>query len=108
MLCGSYSFAVDGANPLLRGLPQLLHVPADQTRGGSVEAAIRLLTAEVGNVDSGSALVVDRLVDLLFVYALRTWLGQQDAAKVRTWFGALQDPVVGPTIRAVHDDPAHA
>lgn len=108
LLCGSYSFAVDGANPLLRGLPQLLHVPADQTRGGAVEAAISLLAAEVGNANSGSALVVDRLVDLLFVYALRTWLGQQDAAKVQTWFGALQDPVVGPTIRAVHDDPAHA
>jgi AraC family transcriptional regulator, activator of mtrCDE len=28
LLCGSYSFAVDGANPLLSGLPDLLHCPA--------------------------------------------------------------------------------
>ncbi len=108
LLCGSYSFAADGANPLLRGLPHVLHVPADQTRGGALEAAVHLLAAEVGDIDSGSALVVDRLVDLLFVYALRTWLSQQDDASVRSWFGALRDPVVGPAIQAVHDDPAHA
>jgi AraC-like DNA-binding protein len=108
LLCGSYSFAADGANPLLRGLPHLLHVPATQSRGGALEAAVHLLAAEAGGVDSGSALVVDRLVDLLFVYALRTWLSQQENAGTRSWFGALQDPVVGPAVRAVHDDPAHA
>jgi len=108
LLCGAYSFSADGANPLLRGLPELIHVPADRTRGGALEAAVGLLAAEAGGGESGSALVVDRLVDLLFVYALRTWLGQHDEATVRSWFGALQDPVVGPAVRAVHDDPAHA
>jgi AraC-like DNA-binding protein len=108
LLCGSYSFAADGTNPLLRGLPQLLHVPADDTRGGALEAAVRLLAAEADGLDSGSALVVDRLVDLLFVYALRTWLSRHGDATARSWFGALQDPVVGPAMRAVHDNPAHA
>jgi AraC-like DNA-binding protein len=108
LLCGSYSFAADGTNPLLRGLPELLHVPADHTRGSALESAVRLLAAEADGVDSGSALVVDRLVDLLFVYALRAWLGQQRDASARSWFGALQDPVVGPAVRAVHDNPAHA
>lgn len=108
LLCGSYSFAVNGVNPLLRGLPHLLHVPASQTRGSALEAAVQLLAAEAHGVDSGSALAVDRLVDLLFVYALRAWLGQQDSASARSWFGALQDPVVGPAVRAIHDDPTHA
>jgi AraC-like DNA-binding protein len=108
LLCGSYSFAADGSNPLLRGLPQVLHVPAADTRGGAVEAGVRLLAAEADGVDSGSALVVDRLVDLLFVYALRAWLSRQRDASARSWFGALQDPVIGPAVRAVHDNPAHA
>jgi AraC-like DNA-binding protein len=108
LLCGSYSFSADGANPLLRGLPNLIHLPADETRGGALEAAVQLLAAEAVGIDSGSALVVDRLVDLLFVYALRAWLSQHDEAGVRSWLGALQDPVVGPTVRAVHDHPAHA
>ncbi len=116
LLCGSYSFAADGSNPLLRGLPQLLHLPADHTQGGdgdrdgsaALQAAVRLLAAEADTLNSGSALVVDRLVDLLFVYALRTWLSRQRDGSARSWFGALQDPVVGPAVRAVHDNPAHA
>jgi AraC-like DNA-binding protein len=108
VLCGSYSFSADGANPLLRGLPVMLHLPADQTQGSAVESAARLLAAEAGRVDSGSALVVDRLVDLLFVYALRAWLARQPGASARSWFGGLQDPAVGPAVRAIHDDPARA
>jgi AraC-like DNA-binding protein len=108
LLCGSYVFAADGANPLLRGLPQALHLPADRTRGGPLQAAVGLLAAEAGGLDSGSAMAVDRLVDLLFVYALRTWLGLREGASARSWFGALHDPVVGPAVRAIHDDPAHA
>lgn len=108
LLCGSYSFAADGANPLLRGLPDLLHVPADRTEGGALEAAVQLLAGEAGGIASGSALAVDRLVGLLFVYALRTWLGQHEDAGAYSWFGALQNPVVGPAVRAVHDDPAYS
>ena len=107
LLCGSYSFAADGANPLLRGLPDLLHIPAEQAKDGPLEAAVRLLAAEAVDSSSGTALVIDRLVDLLFVYALRTWLAAQDDPAAKSWFGALEDPVIGPAVRAVHDDPAH-
>jgi AraC-like DNA-binding protein len=106
LLCGSYSFAADGANPLLRGLPHLLHVPAAHARGTALESAVHLLAAEATGVDSGSALAVGRLIDLLFVYALRTWLSHQDETNARSWFGALQDPVIGPAVRAIHDAPA--
>src|SRR5262249_42627956 len=82
--------------------------PADHPRGGPLEHAVQLLAAEADRVDSGSALVVDRLVDLLFVYALRAWLSRQRDTSARSWFGALQDPIVGPAVRAVHDNPAQA
>ncbi|HEV2678674.1 MAG TPA: AraC family transcriptional regulator [Aliidongia sp.] len=103
LFCGSYSFGPDGTNPLLRGLPDLLHIP---TGDGALSAAVLLLAAEAAGIQSGSALVVDRLVDLLFVYALRTWLIRQDDGSARSWFGGLQDAVVGPAVRAIHDDPA--
>jgi AraC-like DNA-binding protein len=108
ILCGSYSFGPDGANPLLRGLPDLLHVPGGEAQSEGLGAAVQLLAAEAGAIGSGSAMVVGRLVDLLFVYALRSWLSCQDDAGARSWFGALQDPFVGPAVRAIHDDPARA
>jgi AraC-like DNA-binding protein/mannose-6-phosphate isomerase-like protein (cupin superfamily) len=107
LLCGSYVFAGDGVNPLLRGLPALLHVPADRTAGTALANAVGLLTAEANRGDAGSAVVVDRLVDLLFVYALRAWLDLQGDAGTPTWFGALHDPVVGPALQSIHTDPAH-
>jgi AraC-like DNA-binding protein len=108
LLCGSYVFAADGANPLLHGLPEVLHVPAADRAGSSLASVVALMVAEAGAGHAGSALVVDRLVDLTFVYALRAWLDLQGGAGTPTWFGALHDPVVGPALRAVHDDPAHA
>ncbi|HEY9010549.1 MAG TPA: AraC family transcriptional regulator [Devosia sp.] len=105
LLCGSYSFAADGMNPLLRGLPQMLHVRPEPQ--GQVAASIGLLTTEARDPGAGSALLVDRLVDLLFVYGLRAWIGSQQQPSGSSWFGALQDPVVGPAVWAVHDNPAH-
>jgi AraC-like DNA-binding protein len=51
--------------------------------------------------------VVDRLVDLLFVYALRSWLATQATPTACAWIGALHDDVIGPALRAVHADPSH-
>lgn len=107
VLCGSYSFSADGANPLLSGLPSLLHVTAAETHGTGLQAAIKLLANEAGNRQSGTALVVDRLVDLIFVYALRTWLDTRRHSQSASWFGALHDTAVAPALRAVHDNPAH-
>jgi AraC-like DNA-binding protein len=107
LLCGSYVYAADGPNPLLHGLPDVLHVPAAHTRASSLAATVELLVAEAESADPGSSLVIDRLVDLTFVYALRAWLDLQGDDSAPTWFGALHDPIVGPTIRAIHDDPAH-
>ena len=92
---------------MLRGLPQLLYLGADQIRHTPLEAAIRLLTVEAGGLASGTSMVVDRLVDLLFVYGLRTWIDLQDDDKPQSWFGALHDAAVGPAVRAVHAEPAY-
>jgi AraC-like DNA-binding protein len=105
-LCGAYVFGADGPNPLLYGLPEVLHVPAAPTAGTSLAATVELLIAEAGRGAAGSEVVVDRLVDLTFVYALRAWLDLPGSGGTPTWFGALHDPIVGPALRAIHDDPA--
>ena len=104
LLCGSYSFGPEGANPLLRGLPDVLHIPAGASPG--LNAAVTLLAAESTGQEPGSAMVLDRLVNLLFVLALRAWMAGHEEVAGASWFGALVDPVVGPAVRAVHADPA--
>jgi len=105
LMCGSYTFAATGTSPLLRGLPRLIHVPADRIDGTPASAAVHLLAAEAEGSGQGATRVVERLIDLLFVYVLRAWLDSDEGAATATWFGALHDPVVGPALRAIHADP---
>jgi AraC-like DNA-binding protein len=107
VLCGSYSFAAADDTPLLQGLPKMIHLPAATTAAGPVAATVALLTAEADSSDSGTGVLVDRLIDLLFVYALRAWLATQGGPAACGWVGALHDEIVGPALRAVHADPAY-
>jgi AraC-like DNA-binding protein len=109
LLCGSYSLSLDSGNPLLYGLPEVIHLRGENIGDGMLAATIRMLEAEAARAspDSspGSSLVIDRLVDLMFVHALRAWLAIQADDAGESWLGALADPVVGPALHAVHADP---
>jgi AraC-like DNA-binding protein len=105
LLCGSYSLSLDSGNPLLYGLPEVIHLQGADIGGGTLAATIRMLEAEAARASPGSALVIDRLVDLMFVHALRAWLAIQADDAGESWLGALADPVVGPALHAVHADP---
>jgi AraC-like DNA-binding protein len=47
--------------------------------------------------------VLDRLLDLLLIATLRAHFATSDAPG---WYRASADPIVGPAIKALHDDPA--
>lgn len=94
---------------MLYGLPELIHLRGADIGDGMLAATIRMLEAEAAEAspDSspGSSLVIGRLVDLMFVHALRAWLAIQADDAGESWLGALADPVVGPALHAVHADP---
>ncbi|MFD9703748.1 AraC family transcriptional regulator [Lentzea sp. NPDC059081] len=58
-----------------------------------------------GTLGDESSVVADRLLDWLMVCALREWF---DREHDEGWLAALADEVVGPVLRAMHDDPARA
>jgi AraC-like DNA-binding protein len=45
------------------------------------------------------------LLDLLLIAALRAWFARPDAP-VQGWYRAHGDPVIGPALRLLHNDPA--
>ncbi|WP_307795309.1 AraC family transcriptional regulator [Actinacidiphila acididurans] len=112
ILCGAY--VVDGSvgTMLLGSLPRYVHVPADR-QDSQHRAAIALLGAEAGkdgregrhDTDGvGRQALLDRLLDLNLVYALRTWW-QQDRQHAPGWYRALAHPGLKRVIEAVHQDP---
>jgi AraC-like DNA-binding protein len=107
VLCGVYAHAPRVLRqPVLDLLPDWLHVPARGGRASAeLEATVSSLRAESGMGARGSALIVSRLLDILFVQIVRAWA---DANPDRAgWIGALQDPVLAQALAAMHGAPAH-
>jgi AraC-like DNA-binding protein len=99
---GTYQVGGDVGARLLTALPEVVLVSRDP----SVLPVLDLLAAELERDDPGQQVVLDRLLDLTLIAALRAWFARPEA-QAPGWYRALSDPVVGPSLRLVHDDPAH-
>jgi len=101
LLVGTYEGDGEVGGRLLRALPRLLVLPADQLDSPLVP----LLGAEIGKDEPGQEAVLDRLLDLLLIAVLRAWFARPDAL-APGWYAASADPVVGPALRLLHHEPA--
>ena len=86
---------------LLDALPAVLVLRADEWETPLVD----LLGAEAGNDGPGQEAYLDRLLDLLLIAVLRTWFDRDENAP--TWWHAEHDPVVGPALKLIYNNPAH-
>ncbi|MFJ9657001.1 AraC family transcriptional regulator [Streptomyces griseoflavus] len=102
MLIGTYRMRGEIGGRLLDALPPLLSLTADAWDC----PLLPFLLEEIVREAPGQEVVLDRLLDLLVVAALRTWFDRPEA-EPPAWYAALSDPVVGPVLRLLQDGPAH-
>ena len=106
MACGAFRFGRGAPTSLLSLLPPLLHLTsAEVQRDELLRSTLHLLTAELDVKGAGSGVVVDRLVDVLFIAVVRRWLAAQPVGG-GGWLGALRDPHIGRVLAALHHDVA--
>jgi len=96
LLTGTYQRLGEISQRLLRVLPTLLVLPADTWDS----PLIAFLEEEIAKDRPGQAAVLDRLLDLLLIAVLRAWFNRPEAA-------AHDDPVVGPALRMLRNNPSH-
>jgi AraC-like DNA-binding protein len=102
-LCGAYQFAGDVGSQLVEALPPVLHLPhADDD---PLHDAIGLLSRELATPAPGQQTVLDRLLDIVLVHALRASFRQN--AQAPRWYRASTDPRLDQALRAVHTDASH-
>ncbi|MGW5366498.1 AraC family transcriptional regulator [Actinopolymorpha pittospori] len=101
LLTGTYTMQGEVSQRLLSALPPLLVVPGESWDSPLVP----LLATEVVKDDPGQEAVLDRLLDLLLIAALREWFARH-RAQAPAWYRAHSDPVVGRALRMLHNDPA--
>jgi AraC-like DNA-binding protein len=107
ILCASYHQDPAVTLPLLTLLPDVLHIPASRAHAG-LDATLRLLAHELGQVEPGAAAVLNRVVDILLVQILRIWLTSGPQSGASSWLSALTDPVAGPALAALHSRPGQS
>ena len=97
---GTYQVTGDVSRRLLAALPDVVLVPREDVRSPVMD----LLAAEVSRDEPGQQVVLDRLLDLALIVALRAWFARPEA-DAPGWYRAHGDPLVGPALRTIHDDP---
>ncbi len=100
MLHGIYRLHGSAGDRLLGMLPAVTVVPASPRTRGPLE----LLSAEAERDEPGQDAVLNRLLDLVLVIALRSW-GASPESQLPTWLGAITDPAIGEALARLHADP---
>ncbi|MFY2559618.1 AraC family transcriptional regulator [Corallococcus terminator] len=104
LMVGSFTFEGETLSPLVKHLPTLLHVRADDPRSPRwLESTLRFVAAEIEAKQPGHETVVSRLADVLFVQALRAHL--ESPSGENGWLRALVDPRIGTVLQRVHEKP---
>lgn len=105
-LCGTFTIGDPQASHLLASLPAAIILRG--ARGPALEGlevARRMLLFEMQSPSQGSAVMIARILDLLFIQILRSWAAGPDAEP--NWLAGALDPQIGLALSALHRDPGH-
>lgn len=101
VVTGTYRLDRAVGRRLISALPPLVVVPS----GEECMPIVELIAAEVAADRPGRQYVMDRMLDWMLACTLREWFDLPDACPP-AWYRALGDDVVGPALRAMHEEPA--
>jgi len=94
-------FDPDSLRAMIFALPQVIHIRSSEGAQW-IDGIFRFLMIEAGDVQPGGALMISRLIDLVVIRALRTWvqLGHSSG-----WLGGLSDARIARSLKAIHEEP---
>ncbi|ALG09283.1 AraC family transcriptional regulator [Kibdelosporangium phytohabitans] len=105
-LCGGYDLDPARTHPILRELPDVVHLPERLGHAPGLRAAVDMLTGEIERPGLGADTLVTSLLDVLQLYIFRAWFGRDADCTKAGWAAALADPAMCAALDAIHRDPA--
>ncbi len=103
IIAGAFVFAAPNADLLAGLMPPVIHVRGTDVVAGRLGALLKLVADEALASRPGRSLVLDRLLEIILVEALRhrpTDLTEERRGLV----AALEDAQIGAALRAMHED----
>jgi AraC-like DNA-binding protein len=99
LVTGTYPMPREVGRRVLSALPPIAVIPLDACR-----TVVQYLADEIVRDEPGQEAVLDRVLDLVLIAALRAWFARPEA-QAPGWYRAQADPVVGAALRLIHDAP---
>jgi AraC-like DNA-binding protein len=94
-------FDPDSLRVMVFALPPWIHVRRDDGAGW-LDGIVHFLLLEAEDVQPGAALMISRLIDLVVIRTLRSWVHQGHRSG---WLGGLSDPRIARAVKAIHERP---
>jgi AraC-like DNA-binding protein len=102
-LGGAFRIEQINASLLLALLPRMIHIPASEGRAGKLNRVIELIMAECAGEEPGREMILQRMLEVLLIEALR-WqaagVGEARAGLLR----GMRDPPLAKVLGAMHAD----
>jgi AraC-like DNA-binding protein len=105
VIAGCFTFASPESEMLVKHLPQVVHLQASSHESPWFASTIQHLAAEAKEDKPGSAAIVDRLAEVLFVQAMRSQISAMLGSARPSWLRAIVDPQIGQALRLMHGEP---
>jgi len=103
-LAGSFAVDAPSGGQMLAELPAAIVLSGDVDRSLAwFDVSRRLLLEEIAAPRQGSAAMISRILDLLFIQIIRAWASRPDADP--SWMTGAMDPQIGHALTAIHAHP---
>ncbi|MGK5556113.1 AraC family transcriptional regulator [Actinomadura kijaniata] len=107
LLCVRYRLDRLRTHPLLAELPPVIHLPARLGRRSALRTIVDLLGEELWAPGIGTDALLASLMDMLLLYALRTWIDERPGGATTGLAVALTDPAIAIALQHLHHRPEH-
>jgi len=105
LVCGFLGCDMRPFNPLVSGLPRMLHLVA-QGAGDWITQFVQQAAAESASKRPGGEAMLARMSEMMFVDAVRRHVERLPADSTG-WLAGLRDRYVGRALALMHERPAH-
>jgi AraC-like DNA-binding protein len=105
LIVGAFHFENESMPWVVSALPVVIHIPKTEgVTAGWLEGLAHFIMLEAQEVHPGSSIMISRLIDVLVIRILRTWVLIGEASD-RGWLGALANARISRALKAIHDEP---
>ncbi len=108
MVCGYLASDAAHNNPILSTLPRLFKIDMrNDPHSAWLESSLKFAATEAAEQRAGSAIILGKVSELMFVEAVRRCIDSLPADQ-KGWLAGMRDRFVGRALSIMHAQPAHA